>query len=65
MESKKLWESKTFWVNVVAMIAMIVNATMLTAEGTPAVDLNPAVQGSILGVINLVLRLITKSEVVW
>ena len=65
MDSKKLWESKTFWLNIVAILAMVLNATLVTAEGVPIVDLSPELQGSILALINLVLRVITKSEITW
>jgi hypothetical protein len=60
MENKKIWTSKTIWVNVIAMVALIIPS--LTS--TP-IDLGPEVQVGLLGLINLILRLVTKSEIVW
>ena len=58
-DSKKFWESKTFWTNVLgigAMIAQAVNGSFV---------LPPEWQTAALGVINIVLRLVTHSEIVW
>jgi uncharacterized membrane protein len=55
---KKLWLSKTFWVNVIALIAMVLQYIFgfITA---------PEDQVMILGVINIILRLVTKEEIGW
>lgn len=56
---KKWYASKTIWSNAVMLAGVIVlNATgqdILTAE----------VQGAILVVVNVVLRVVTKEEIVW
>ena len=55
---KKYIKSKTLWVNIIAIVGIIVRAELgltLTPEGEVAV----------LGLINLILRLITKEEIVW
>ena len=58
-DSKKFWESKTFWANVLgigAMVAQSVNGAFV---------LPPEWQAAVLGVINIILRLVTKQEIVW
>jgi hypothetical protein len=53
---KKWYLSKTLWVNVVALVAII-------AQGVTGKDvLAPEVQGSILAIINLILRAVTKQQ---
>ena len=59
MEQKKWYYSKTLWANFVAVIAIAVQG--LTGKEL----INPEVQGSVLGIANLALRLITKSDLVW
>jgi len=55
----KLWyESKTLWVNVIA----IVGGWMAKKMGY---DLSPEMALSALGAINAILRFITKKPVVW
>ncbi len=59
MEQKKWYYSKTLWANFVAIITM-------TVQGLTGKELvNPEVQGAVLGIANLALRLITKSDVTW
>lgn len=58
METKKLWTSKTFWVNLLALIVMIVQ----TRTGFV---INVESQVAILALINMALRMITKSEITW
>ena len=53
---KKWWQSKTVWANVVAGAAVLVQA--LTGDEW----LDAEVQGAIIVIINLLLRLITKSQ---
>lgn len=59
MESKSIFLSKTFWVNVVAVAAMVIQG--LTGKEFISAEL----QLTILGVINILLRTITKSAVNW
>jgi hypothetical protein len=56
---KKWWTSKTLWVNAISVIAII-------AQGISGREIIPLeTQGSVLGGINIALRMITKSPVVW
>lgn len=57
--SKKWYASKTLWVNAIAVIAMGVQA--FKSDWV----VSPEIQASALGVVNSVLRLITKEEIVW
>lgn len=50
--------SKTLWVNLLAVIAMLV-------QGQTGFVLDPEAQIAILGVINLVLRIVTKEPLDW
>lgn len=51
---KKWYLSKTMWVNIIATIALILQ----TVTGNDV--LSPEVQGVILGLLNIILRIITK-----
>jgi len=53
--NKKWYLSKTLWVNVLAAIAGVTQAIM----GTQLMD--PEAQVAILGVINMILRVVTKT----
>jgi len=56
---KSIFTSKTFWTNVVGLVAM-------TVQGITGKELiNLEIQGTILAVINIVLRTITKDPVSW
>lgn len=58
MEDKKVWQSKTFWVNILSIAAMLIQTQtgfVIDAEAEVA----------ILAVINLVLRAVTKGAVSW
>ena len=58
MDAKKWFTSKTIWVNVLA-----VAATFATSQF--GVEVSAETQIAILGVVNFILRIVTKSEVVW
>lgn len=55
---KKWYKSKTLWVNIVALIAVVIQ----TYTGFV---LDPEAQLAVLTVINILLRLITKEPIVW
>uniref|UniRef100_A0A6M3LXD4 Holin n=1 Tax=viral metagenome TaxID=1070528 RepID=A0A6M3LXD4_9ZZZZ len=57
--AKKFYTSKTLWVNLIALVAIILQL----ATGKEAFNLEA--QASLLAVINLVLRLVTKKPVGW
>lgn len=59
MESKSIFVSKTFWVNVLALAAMVVQGV----TGKEVIGLDA--QASILAGINILLRFITKQPVTW
>lgn len=59
MNEKSLWLSKTFWVNIIAIIAIIIQYKFT------GFVLTPEIQASILAVVNIILRLITKKEIIW
>lgn len=54
--SKSWWSSKTLWVNAIAMLALAVQSF-----GTGFV-IAPEQQAALLVVINLILRVLTKTE---
>jgi len=58
MNTKPFWTSKTMWINVLAVVAMVVQQQYGFA-------IDPETQVAILGVVNLVLRIVTKSAVDW
>lgn len=60
MEVKKWWTSKTIWVNVVAIIAVVLNS-LYGVEFSAEVQATIAT--SVLAVVNLILRIITKEPV--
>lgn len=55
---KKWYASKTVWTNAIAIIAGIVLNVF-------KIDISAEIQVGILGIINLILRAITKEEIVW
>lgn len=53
------WASRTLWVNLIAIVAM-------AAQGISGhVLISMELQATILGVVNMVLRFVTKTPVVW
>jgi hypothetical protein len=59
---KPWWKSKTVWANVLTSIASI----LLLLQGESWIAKNPetvAILGTIMGMLNIVLRFITKTEV--
>ena len=56
---KKWYESKTLWVNVISIMALL-------AQSYYKKDIiSPEIQGTLLGVVNVVLRVITKDAINW
>lgn len=56
---KRWYTSKTIWINAVATGIAIYEAA------TGEIITDPSVQVIILGVINFILRIITKEPVIW
>lgn len=59
MEPKSIFTSKTFWVNVIALVAMIVQG----ATGKELISVE--IQATALSVANILIRMITKQAVTW
>lgn len=57
---KSIFISKTFWVNLLALIGMVLQG--LTGN---EILINVETQATILAVINIILRTVTKDSVVW
>ena len=59
MDSKSIFASKTFWVNAVSLVAMVIQG--ITGKEIIGLEL----QASILAGVNIILRFITKQPVTW
>lgn len=57
-ETKKFWQSKTFWVNILSALAIVVQ----TKTGF---IVDPTTQALALTFVNGVLRAVTKSPISW
>ena len=57
MTTKPIWKSKTFWFNALSLVAYLL--------AWPEINkfLSPVIVGSILAIVNIVLRLITDQGV--
>jgi hypothetical protein len=56
---KKWYTSKTLWVNFISLLAMVIH-------GITGVEwLSIEVQATLLSVINILLRVVTKEEISW
>lgn len=55
---KPFYMSKTFWVNLLALVALVCQAAFGWV-------IEPETQAGILALINLLLRLVTKEAVTW
>lgn len=55
---KKWYASKTVWLNLIALIASL-------AQIKYGLVMSPELQGVILTVCNVILRAVTKEEIVW
>lgn len=58
VQGKKFWASKTFWVNVLAVVAIGVQSRWGFVVGAE-------LQALALAGVNLVLRKVTKEPIVW
>jgi hypothetical protein len=56
-QSKKLWKSKTLWVNLVMAVAAFIPGV------GEMISQNPEAAGSLVAVVNVILRLVTKEKV--
>lgn len=56
---KKWWMSKTLWVNILAIIAFAIQTF------TGVNWLSGEMQATILGIINVFLRMVTKEKIIW
>lgn len=53
------YASRTLWVNAIAIVGMVLQGV------TGHVLISMELQATILGVINMILRVITKKPIVW
>lgn len=60
MNQKDFWKSKTFWVNLIAIIVFVIQMLWIKDFVIPV-----EIQGAILAVINFILRWVTKEEIIW
>ena len=56
---KSIFNSKTFWTNIISIIAIIVQSM------TGKMIIDAEAQVAILGVVNVILRMVTKEPVTW
>lgn len=61
MESKPFWASKTLWVNMVMLVATI--STAFGFDFGLDAETQIAVVGGVMGIVNVLLRFMTKSSV--
>lgn len=61
MESKHILQSKTFWANVLGLIAMVATSAGLDLGLTA--EAQASIVAGILAVVNIVLRLVTREPV--
>jgi hypothetical protein len=59
---KKWYESKTFWVNILALVASITGAFGIDLGLTP--EMQATFVGAIMSIVNLVLRFTTSTKLV-
>ncbi len=55
METKPFWQSKTFWINVIAIVATITGTFGLDLGLDP--ETQATVAGVIIAIVNIILRL--------
>ncbi len=60
MELKSFWQSRTFWVNLVAVIASVV---VIATGRELSTEVQATIVTVILGVVNLVLRFRTNQAI--
>ena len=59
METKPFWASKTLWVNAIALVAAVTGAFGVDLGLDP--ETQTAIVGALMGIVNIVLRFMTKS----
>lgn len=61
MDSKPFWASKTIWANILSLIATIATVFGVDLGLTP--EAQATIIAGVMGVVNIVLRLVTKTGV--
>lgn len=61
MENKPFWASKTLWANAIAVVAAVTGGMSMDLGLDPETQV--AMVGAIMGVVNILLRFVTKSAV--
>jgi len=59
MESKSIWQSKTFWVNLISIGAIIGSSYGFEID----TETQAVLATGILAVVNIILRLVTKQPI--
>ena len=59
--SKPFWASKTLWVNLIALAVVVSTAFGVDLGLNPEAQV--AVVGTVMSVVNIILRLVTKAPV--
>ena len=57
--SKPIWASKTFWANIFALAASVGGGYGLGLDA----EVQASLVGGVMAVVNIILRMITSSEV--
>lgn len=55
---KHVLKSKTIWVNVIALLAIII-------QKNSGFELSPDLQMELLTIVNIILRLVTSEKITW
>ena len=59
MLNKKWYLSKTLWINVLSIVGILIQ----TKLGNPIIA--PELEVTLLSVINIIIRTVTKSNITW
>jgi len=59
MGTKSIWQSKTFWVNLISIVAIIGAAYGFEID----TETQAVLSTGILAVVNIILRLVTKQAI--
>lgn len=63
MQSKAIWKSKTFWVNVLVLLSSLLPDVQSFLTANFGAEGAVAVIGALMGVLNLILRYLTVQAV--
>ena len=58
-ETKPFWASKTIWVNIIAVGAVLAGSAGLEITA----DLQASIVATVMGIANIILRFVTKAPI--